>query len=1010
MDFVGICRTWVLEHLRSRWIVVALILVASNAFAQSPAYTHYFLDNGLSSSTVYGMIQDRQGYMWFATESGASRFDGTTFQNFTVSDGLSGNDVLRIFQDRQGRIWFMPFNEGVSYYLDGKVHNSTTDPWLKGIKGRNFLLACIDDNRGNVWFGDDAGAVIKLSQDSTVTVDNSMFDVVGNNFRTFWIDEQQDVLAISGRSIYNLSEGCKVGDIRFGLDRYLAPRIADLGHDSLLFAIGRQFVLKDGEQTQFLHLDPEVAFGEVLYLKASREHGLWVGTRSGAAHVSQYAIRDSTLEVMRYETFLPDKSVSSIFEDSEGNCWMSTIGNGVYFFSSLNAKSYSGAPLAPSNFVNKVLVDRQKRVWVGFDRAIVGQFQDGKLDLMQLPDTSHGRGRTTDIFEDRDGNVFVMSDQAYCIIEPNGRRWPMRGGCKAMAQLPDGRYFASHSWEVDTIGRASVAQFDSAYIATRKNTDVLLKKRTQALLGTHDGRLLIGTLEGLIECSCTDQQWKKVDFVPSFSISEILETPDGVVWLSTPSKGVGYIYEGRFFAVTAAYGLASDICHGLAQDEGGAIYVATNRGISRIQVEDYASKRLKIRSFGKNFGLASDEVRSVAVGGGKIYAATAQGLTVLDAGFLMASPPAVPVHITEFSALGQSMPWQSGNLVLEPRQNRVSVKFTAVSFRNADKLQFRYQLGKEGGESSWIPTSSRQLEFPSLPPGAYHLRIQAGIDGIPETMGETYIDFEVQPAFYQTTWFLVLMLLLTAAAVAGIFYFAWKRVLSQERKRNEIQRRIAESEQKALRSQMNPHFIFNSLNSIEKFFITNRPQEANAFIADFSDLIRSILDLSGKTAISLREELRFVELFLTLECHRMDHRFTFSVEVDEELAVDMLMVPPIILQPFAENAVWHGISLLENQKGHIRLTVDGVENGLRIHVTDNGIGRARSEELKSKYRKKHKSSGIRITNERLELLNMDLKGPDKFSISIMDLQHADGTVAGTDIIVFVPLAFSNNAL
>ena len=187
--------------------------------------------------------------------------------------------------------------------------------------------------------------------------------------------------------------------------------------------------------------------------------------------------------------------------------------------------------------------------------------------------------------------------------------------------------------------------------------------RSATLLG-----LLIGTLEGLMECSCTDHQWKKVDFVPSFSISEILETPDGVVWLSTPSKGVGYIYEGSFFAFTAADGLASDICHGLAQDEGGAIYVATNRGISRIQVEDYASKRLKIRSFGKNFGLASDEVRSVAVGGGKIYAATAQGLTVLDAGFLMASPPAVPVHITEFSALGRSMPWQASSLSVPTRQ------------------------------------------------------------------------------------------------------------------------------------------------------------------------------------------------------------------------------------------------------------------------------------------------------------------------------------------------------
>ncbi len=995
---------WAARHCLGLLLLSCLLFIAAVGMAQSPAYTHYSLDNGLSSSTVYGAIQDHNGYIWFATESGASRFDGKTFENFTVADGLSGNDVLSLFEDSKGRIWFFPFNQHVSFYASGLIHNVETDPWLKSVIGRNFVTSYLEDAAHTIWMGEDGGKIFKVFADNHVEVDSSLGADQVRNFRGLYLNRRQEVMSCSNSLLYNLTHKVAVQHISPSLDKFLPLREARISVDTMLYGIADRFLLIVGDRATALHVAGRPIADEILFLRAGRRGDLWVGTRNGAMHITDYAIEDSSFTILQMSVLLPGKSVSSVLEDEEGYFWLTSIGEGVFFFPSVDAKSYALDAKDQTSFCNKVFVDRRGRVWLGFDRSLYGTLADERLDLRQNPLGLTGRGRMTDIFEDQRGNVFFLMDASTVILEANGHEILVPAGSKAITQLRDGRYALCHSWELDLLNTVSLDQFAQDHKAAQADLGALLKKRSISLYCAADASLYIGTLGGLYVWD--GQTVSQMMQVPPSSISDIAESADGTIWISSLSRGIGYLREGKFTAITLKDGLASNICHGLAVDDPDVVFVATNRGISRIERTDAAQGAFKIDNYGKNFGLASDEVRSVAVDHEKIYAATALGLTVLDKDFLTAIPPTVKVHIQRFSAAGRPLRLDSMPIQLVHAENRLSLDFTGISFRNADKLLFSYQLQRDGQEGNWIPTNSRQLEFPSLAAGSYVLHIRAMVDGLPATTGESMVAFEVLPAYWEKSWFLVVAILIGAALLVGLFFVAWRRLRLQERRRTEINHRIAASEQKALRAQMNPHFIFNSLNSIDKFFITYRAHEGNAYMADFSDLIRSILELSGKPHISLRDEIAFVELFLRLETLRMDHRFTYTIVCDPNLPLDLLTLPPMIVQPFVENAVWHGLMALDDRQGHIQIGVALVPNGFQIVVDDNGIGRQRSAELNDRYRKKHKSSGMRITTERLELLNLGLPPERRFAITVTDLLHADNTVAGTRVVLFIPNQFS----
>jgi ligand-binding sensor domain-containing protein len=974
-------------------------------FSQSPDHTQYSLDNGLASSIVYSAIQDRDGFIWFATESGVSRFDGTHFQNFTVGDGLVGNDVLRLYEDHKGRIWCLSFNPQVCYFENGQIHNPKTDPWLDAVKARNFFPALIEDGRGDIWLAGDNGKLIRLNADRKEVNDSVFPELLPTSLWGFFLDKDRQAVAVCNSFAHPLTKGATSIPIQPTMPRWLAPRIGNISDQAVITAMANQATLFLNHSAYPLRLPPEFDKADILSVTLDREQNLWFGTRDGALMLSDFVLQDTTIRYSKVRKFLPGRTITSILEDHEGNHWLTSLGEGVFFFSSIHAITYQPFPEIGNAFANKVFVDSKGDVWVGFDKNIYAKLTHGNMEIHQLPRGANGRGRMNDIFEDQDGNIFLATDESVVIIDRSGKTHYHQPYAKAIAQVPNGDYYVSHGWQVNRIKNCPPAQFEQAYALARSSHDHHMMTRATSLATTAEGKLLLGTLHGLFEAE--NGILKQIEAVPAVPISHIKVVPNGRVWLSTLNSGIGYLENEKFHPVAPDL-MNSDICHDITIDAAGIVHIATNRGITRLEPLDAAGTTFRSRSFGKSYGLASDEVRSVATDNGKVYVATAKGLTVIDAAFLTGNQPAVRLHAKAFTASGKELSLNGETLQLPADDNQFSLLFTGISYRNANNVQYRYVLSKDNEVGEWNATSSRRLDFPYLSPGKYKLGLEAMIEGLPSTTDKIEFHFEVLPAFWETSLARILVFLLLLGCVLLIFWLVLRRRKAQERKRAGNNKRIAELEHKALRAQMNPHFIFNSLNSIERFYITDRMEEANTFIADFSELMRAILDLSAKPFILLSEELRLVELFLTLESHRMDHRFDFDIEVAPEIDPEVTYVPPLILQPFVENSIWHGVSALENRKGNIQILVGNKAEGIQVTIRDNGIGRKKSEELKSKYRKKHTSSGIRITKERFELLNLDLEGKMNYQIEFHDLVNEDDIGIGTDVVISLPNAFNDN--
>ncbi|PDS21631.1 sensor histidine kinase, partial [Flavobacterium branchiophilum] len=196
--------------------------------------------------------------------------------------------------------------------------------------------------------------------------------------------------------------------------------------------------------------------------------------------------------------------------------------------------------------------------------------------------------------------------------------------------------------------------------------------------------------------------------------------------------------------------------------------------------------------------------------------------------------------------------------------------------------------------ASWVKLSS----------GKYGLTIQAGDNLGHFQRKELHLNLEITPPFYYTNWFITLMILFILLTA----FLINRYLVNQEKEKGKLKRKISDSEMQTLRSQMNPHFLFNSLNSINSFIVQQKSREASGYLTTFSKLMRNILENSRYESITLEKELNTLKMYLEIEAVRLDHQFDYEILIDKNIELENIKIPPLIIQPFAENAIWHGLN------------------------------------------------------------------------------------------------------
>lgn len=958
-------------HYRIPFLIGSLVICLAG-YAQEYNYTHYTIKDGLASSTVYCIAQDKEGFMWFATETGVSRFDGTQFKNFTSKDGLPDNTIINIFSDSRGRVWMIPFKSSICYYYNGKIYNQQNDSTLKKIQLTEIV-----------------GSIVENKSADIILKDRSCL---------YQITSQNEVKRISWNEVCSAVTKMSIGDSGYF---YILCSDTAYKYDTRKFQFQKKFrSLYAGSELAILH-DRFFCWMESLYTLhvQSSLYGLDFTYKVPPVN-SLYRINDSTicinttngtliLNILQraiIHHFLPSKNVSRNYTDSEGSTWFSTFNDGIYRLNSEKIRNIKNTVTPDKHLTVFDLQKNGPTLLVGSDKG----YLEANLDNASQP-VSLYRNRNMPLHHPvislkQRGNMLAISSVQQIFLKTAASKIHASGSVSAIKEID----FKNDQELV----AATASGLYLLSIPDLQSQCTIWVGRTTTLLCRNDS-VYFGTLHGLYLLKPDKSVFYFGDSSTALRnrISAIKEGSDGIIWVATDDGGILGMKNNRIiWHFTQDNGLSSNICRSIATDNN-SIWVGTDKGLNKV---DLTTGRPTVSHYTTADGLSSDMINTILLDGNTIYAGTPDGISYFDKNLAPASAPCFlklnGININGVDASNKEV------LTLEYGNNNIKLAYIGISYRANGNILYSYRL--TGLDTTWKTTTQTSLEFISLPPGEYNLEVFA-LNKFKVKSNTITVKLIINAPYWQTSWFILL--------IAGIIIFITWLVITKRNKiirKKEIAERIVEQrlqelEQKALRAQMNPHFIFNSLSSVQTFILDNDADSANQYLNNFARLIRQTLDNSFKSVISVAHEINYLSTYLSLEQMRTTDRFQYALQVDDKIVTTDTFIPAMILQPFVENAIRHGIQNKEIADGRIEISFSQNDQLINCTIIDNGVGRRNAQVLKTAQHIEYQSRGIQLTQERIEIMNMNLETP--IVVDITDVTDAVGNVAGTKVDIQFPL-------
>ena len=931
------------------------ICVVRSSMAQEITYKHFSFNNGLPSATIYFIIQDKKGFIWFGTDAGVSRFDGNKFVNYTLSDGLSENEILTLGEDSKGRIWFLGFNGTVSYYYEGKIYNANNDDLVKKIPKTGTLQFFYEDINHKIWLSSVDGYVI-ISGD-VVTFQSA------RNFPNE-----------SGGLVYSNSKNT----IKY--IQNFQKAYSYLPNNTLIYSKLDSILLANNDTTELiLRLNKDLTNSEITGLTMSVDNKLWLCT--GGKGVFSFDYNDLQKPP---EQYLNNKVFSSITTDKEGNIWAGSINDGVYMLQPWygKARTYNSSNSPLQDNIYSVTKMQNGNVYVGMDSGKVYIVNSRGVSTVPLVNAGYVHNRITTIDHHND-NLFVGSDKGiihynpklginhyllfgYDLKKPDTKR-AIKDICVKKDKIGVCEGYSVGVCKINLTNKHEaeiVEKFDSALVRKYSifcDTDNLAWYSAAGGLYSYDGK--------------TIKSHPSIKKYAQEKITDIVQTKDGTLILATYGNGLLFYKNGSVrYVLNKKNGLSNNICKRVTIHDD-KVYTATANGVTVFVYKNDTISDLYY--YTTSNGLASNNVNDIYADDSVICVATSGGLTLLNAlaKIKKANPPLL--YITTAKCLNRIINTDS-TYTFGYKQNSLHFNFIAISYRAPESIQYRYRLNNE---KEWLYTRNTSVDLLYLPEGKYEFELSARVLDS-DWCKPVSFTFTIAPPFWRTYVFYVFGILLL---IISLFVILRYRSRKAETKRNEelkIKNQIVLLEQQALQAMMNPHFIFNVMNTIQQAINNSDTYKANVYLSDFAKLIRLNLDISVRSAIPLEEEIAYLQLYLSLEKIRFGDRLSYNISVDKDIDEYETMIPVMLLQPFIENAIWHGI-LPKSSNGHVQINIKKTEkNSLSITISDNGRGIQEKPSKTTLQVKSHISRGMTLTKQRLELIGKITK--KEVSLEITD--------------------------
>ncbi|MEM6378874.1 MAG: histidine kinase, partial [Bacteroidota bacterium] len=492
-----------------------------------------------------------------------------------------------------------------------------------------------------------------------------------------------------------------------------------------------------------------------------------------------------------------------------------------------------------------------------------------------------------------------------------------------------------------------------------------------------------------------------------YAIEQIVEDQQGRVWLNGISGVIAYgLAKAPKKGLQVQFDLMEEHQIGsiafIDVDTDDQLWILSAGQLGKLDL-----KKMQWTFHSLKYGIEEDPIYGFKVlGKDRILIGGENKIWIAQTDDLLPNPEKPIPYLTGINVLQK--PYLTGQpahlikmLDLSYAENFFSLEFSSIGFTRGTENQFRYRL--KNFEDQWTMANQRRFaNFTNVPPGNYIFELQVANNESIWNEDIFSLPITVATPWWRQWWFGLTLLLL----ISGIIYLLYKgrinQVRKEERMRLSYEKKLNTVEMAALRAQMNPHFIFNALNSIEYFIISNEQEIAVDYLNRFSRLVRLILQNSQSTSVPLKDDLEALRLYIEIENMRFDDLFDYDLRIDEGIDLSEVYVPPLLLQPYVENAIWHGLMQKKQGRGKIDISIRKEGRSLICILEDNGIGRAAALEIKSKSATKGKSYGMKITKDRLEALNH--LGEARASIQIFDLKDNLGKAKGTRIELFIPFS------
>jgi len=974
---------------------IGLIGVMGLTHAQEYAFREYSLKQGLPQSQVKAINQDADGFLWVGTLGGLARFDGGNFDVFTVEDGLLSNRIT--FISFVNNIMYIGHENGISIHLGKGKFKSISSSKIKD----NTKLSDLIEFQGKILVSSNGSGLFQLSENALEPIKHNIKDEdLASEFqRIRGLIVQNNKLFIGTRSGLFYTENL--------LDFVHFPSTEDWSISDVFALDNNEFYIatynsgayqvKSANQSSFK--PKKISDLDCAQIIVEQDRAYWLLTESNAIYRHTQDFRF----LFTQNSGLPKESISTIFVDNNAGLWIGTEGRGLIHFLGTAFTRYSNIS-APVLSIER---DKSGRFWMGTLNDGLFYFEGGvwkRYEHEMLNDNSVWCA----LDDGANGLLFGTNTGLLSIV--NGKaQWHSTANNSA---LPDNKISALHRdatqliWIGTRKGLAfmtanTIYQFEPA-----NNPEMLTLIRD---IKSNNGYLYVATKTALLRI---DRKTKALTAFsleglnPTFSCLELDYMNN--LWIGT-EEGLFVLKNNEIRPVVFSERSAERFINFILRRER-KMYVGTNNGIFLFSdiAEDLSA--FKTRHFAESSGLMSTETNIKAAffdKEGQLWFGTAEGVYAFQKKRLN---PALETYqpklfLKNFQVNFSAIDWPEGTALmnLKYNQNRLRFIFRLVDLQDADGVVLEYRLGND--YEGWVPAGSEsEIAFNQLAPGSYILYVRA------KSSNGNYSEvlefkFKINQPYYASWWFIVLLLFFLGLITVGIVRYRIQQIRTKEnQERLELTNRLNSLEQQSLNASMNRHFIFNALNSIQYFINTQDKLSANKYLTKFAQLIRKNLDSSaaGENLVPLSEEIQRLELYLSLESMRFEGRFSYHFEIDPEIEMEEIRIPPMLFQPFVENSIIHGILPNEQLVGTITFKAQLADDCIEFIITDNGVGYSTSLKEK-KMSGDHFSHGTTITKSRIEVIRkisgdvIHLEGPQ-------DLLDENKQVVGTIVKIKIWIA------